>query len=143
MEVKLPKQSRKLLVALTLILLIIWGNSLLPASISGELSNWLARIFAGIPGVIEMGDGEGILRKLAHVLEFAALGATLTLVRARLNKHWSLLLLTGVTVALIDETLQLFSSGRAGMVTDIWIDMGGFCLGILTVLGVVRLWHRL
>jgi VanZ family protein len=125
----LPK--KRLFVVAIIILAIIWGNSLLPAEVSGEISNWLAKILARIPGVTEIGAEEGLLRKLAHVLEFAALGVILALLRARLKKPWSLLLLAGVTVALIDETLQLFSPGRAGMVVDIWIDMGGFCLGIL------------
>lgn len=127
----MPRLSKRLLAAVILILLIIWGNSLLPASISSEISGWLANLLAGIPGATDIGAGEGLLRKLAHVLEFAALGSILALLRERLNKPWSLLLLAGMTVALIDETLQLFSPGRAGMVADVWIDMGGFCLGVM------------
>lgn len=123
-----------------LILLIIWGNSLLPASVSSEISGWLARFLAGLPITTDIGAGEGLLRKLAHVLEFAALGVVLTLIRDRLNKPWSLLLLCGVAVALIDETIQLFSPGRAGLVADVWIDMGGFCLGVLV--SRVRPTHR-
>jgi len=132
----LPRLSKRLLAVVILILLIIWGNSLLPASVSSEISGWLARFLAGLPITTDIGAGEGLLRKLAHVLEFAALGVVLTLIRDRLNKPWSLLLLCGVAVGLIDETLQLFSPGRAAMVTDVWIDMGGFCLGVLVVLGV-------
>ena len=36
----------------------------------------------------------------------------------------------GMTTALIDETIQLFSAGRAARVTDVWIDFGGLCVGL-------------
>ena len=61
------------------LLCFIWGNSLLPGEISEQLSNGLrdllARLLPGeIPGVT---SGGGLLRKIAHFTEFAALGATL------------------------------------------------------------------
>ena len=66
-----------------------------------------------------------------HATEFALLGAELTVVlRVLWNKAGSLLALCGMSAALLDETIQLFSEGRAGMVKDIWIDLGGFCLGV-------------
>lgn len=100
--------------------------------------NLLNRGLADIAGTGMTGDS--VLRKMAHAAEFAALGVELTvLLRVLLRKEGSLLLLCGVTVALTDETIQLFVSGRAGLVKDVWIDMGGFCLGIFAVWLVRRL----
>ena len=32
-------------------------------------------------------------------------------------------------VPLIDETLQLFTPGRSGQISDVWLDMGGAAAG--------------
>ena len=58
------------------LLCFIWGNSLLPGEISGRISDavkeFLAFLLPGeVPGVT---TGGGLLRKIAHFTEFAALG---------------------------------------------------------------------
>ena len=60
------------------------------------------------------------------------LGVELTLL-LRLWQHrpWSLLVLCGMSTALFDETIQLFVAGRSGQIRDVWIDLGGFCAGVL------------
>ena len=35
--------------------------------------------------------------------------------------------------ALVDESIQLVSPGRGSLITDVWIDFGGSCIGILLV----------
>lgn len=40
--------------------------------------------------------------------------------------------------ALVDESIQLISPGRGSLVTDIWIDLGGGCIGILLMSMVYR-----
>ena len=64
---------------IAVLLLFIWGNSLMPGWISQTISDWLAGILLGTEPVGgEMAAGSGILRKLAHFTEFACLGALLT-----------------------------------------------------------------
>jgi len=47
---------------------------------------------------------------------------------------WEKLLLVGWFIPILDETLQLFSPGRASFPIDMLIDMAGY-LGALIVLG--------
>lgn len=139
--------KKKLLLIITILTIcFIWGNSLLPASISGAISEWVKNILNFmVTGSPENGmSGDGVLRKLAHASEFFALGVELTLI---LRKMWKkplhLLLLCGLSTAFIDETIQLFVEGRAGMVKDIWIDLGGFCTGALIMLLILQILKRI
>ena len=43
-------------------------------------------------------------------------------------------MLGGVLTALTDETIQLFSDGRSGQVTDVWLDSAGVLTGILVAI---------
>lgn len=138
--------KKKLLFIITILTIcFIWGNSLLPASVSGAISEWVKDIlnflFSGSPD--DGMSGDGVLRKIAHALEYTVLGVELTLiVRAMWKKPLSLLLLGGLSAAFIDETIQLFIPGRAGMVQDIWIDLGGFCTGALITLFILHIIKR-
>ena len=86
---------------------------------------------------------EGVVRKIAHAVEFCILGVLITTVLyVKLRKALSLTLLSGLSVALIDETIQLFSSGRSAMIQDIWLDFAGFILGFLIVFVIHRLSGR-
>lgn len=120
-------------------LLFIWGNSLLPASVSGAFSQWvkdLLDILVGGDGLPS--EGDGLLRKLAHFLEFTSLGLLLgwRFFMSRPNSWILPALLLGVSAACVDELLQHFSPGRAPRFTDVGIDALGVALGIgLLVLG--------
>jgi VanZ family protein len=96
---------------------------------------WCAVIFA-FSAVPSLGTGLGgwdlVLRKLAHVAEFAVLGALLA--RA-LGRTWVAFAL-GVLYAASDEVHQSFVAGRAGRPLDVAIDAGGVALGIVA-------WRRL
>ena len=75
-------------------LCFIWGNSLLPGSVSGAISGWLREFLLG--AAPEGPDtGHGILRKLAHFTEFACLGLLLCWLTGMLQRKlwplWSLL----------------------------------------------------
>lgn len=55
------------------------------------------------------------------------------------GKLWLVLQLWLITVIpLTDETIQLFSEGRAGMISDVWLDVSGAALGSLGMFGA---WH--
>jgi VanZ family protein len=114
-------------------LLFIWGNSLLPASVSAAFSRWVKELLGIMLGGIGAGaPGEGPLRKMAHFLEFASLGLLLGW-RISLSrpKFWILpTLLLGASAACVDEMLQHFSPGRAPRFADVGIDTAGILLGI-------------
>ncbi len=134
------------MVLTALMLCFIWGNSLLPESVSGAISGFAKDIINALMGTV--GDnqavlsGDGVLRKIAHGTSFAVLGVLQMLLRQDLKQHKNTLALTGLSVALIDETIQLFVNGRAGLVKDIWIDFGGFMFGCILVYGIMRLSSR-
>ena len=83
---------------------------------------------------------EAVLRKVAHFSLFFVLG---TLICALMYQYkikgiisaLSAILYSGA-VAFIDETIQLFSPGRAGRITDVLIDSSGAaCAAILFLIG--------
>lgn len=135
------KHIRLLTGLVLLTLCFIWGNSLMPGEVSGAFSDWVGSLLQHILGrAVETDAGHGVLRKLAHGTEYMALGAELAvLLGLRLKKEWSLIALGGVSTALLDETIQLFVSGRSGQIRDVWIDLGGFTVGVLLVLAAVML----
>lgn len=139
-----PSTTRqRLFAALTLFTLcFIWGNSLMPGSVSGAFSDWVGSVLNWLlGGAIDTTAGHGTLRKLAHGTEYLVFGVELTvLLRLWQAKPWSLLALYGVSAALIDETIQLFVAGRAGQIRDVWIDLGGFGTGVC--LCILAAWLR-
>ncbi len=118
---------------LLMILAFIWGNSLMPAEISNAFSEWakgiLARFLSGDSPVTE--ESSGLLRKIAHFTEFAALGICLAWRCGMLGRKQYRGFLAGVGVAAMDETIQLFVSGRSGKITDVLLDISGVLTGML------------
>lgn len=129
---------------IALLLCFIWGNSLLPGSISGAISDWvkdlLSRIFPGeVPGVT---TGGGLLRKIAHFTEFAALGASLGWLFGMLRKSKLRPLLYGFGVACVDETIQVFVPGRGPSLKDVGIDTCGVAAGMILLTFGHHLIHK-
>ncbi len=116
-------------------LVFIWGNSLLPGEISGAFSDWikgiLSRLFSGSPSEP---SGSGLLRKMAHFTEFAALGMCLAWLHGMLQKGWFRPFLWGALAACVDETIQRFVPERGPSIRDVCID----CAGVL--MGIILLW---
>ena len=133
--------QKYLIILLIITIVFIWGNSALPANVSSGISNGLMRFICSIcTSFSESGNvSDGYLRKFAHAFEFACLGAELILlIRFNLKKLMSSAILFGLSTALVDETIQLFSEGRASQVKDIWIDMLGFLIGSFIVVSVLK-----
>ena len=130
------KRLRACAFLICFLLCFIWGNSLLPGDISGAFSDWvkdiLARLLPGdVPGVT---TGGGLLRKLAHFSEFAALGMCLTWRRGMLEKKTGMALLWGFGVACVDETIQVFVPDRGPGLRDVAIDTCGVAVGMAILL---------
>ena len=123
---------------ITVLLCFIWGNSMLPGSVSGAISdavkNFLAWLMpAEIPGVT---SGGGLLRKIAHFTEFAALGACLGWWFGILEKRKIMALVYSFGAACLDETIQVFVPDRGPGLKDVAIDTCGAAVGLgLLILG--------
>lgn len=78
------------------------------------------------------------VRKLAHFVEFGALGVELGFLYARRS---AAPFLTALLVALSDETIQIFAQ-RGSQVKDVWLDFSGASTGIVVSLLFLHLLRR-
>lgn len=74
---------------------------------------------------------ETIIRKGAHFTEYFILGMLMsqTVKEAKSKRRVLLPWVAGTLVACCDETIQLFSDGRAGRVADVLLDSSGVLCG--------------
>jgi VanZ family protein len=97
---------------------------------------WAAVIFA-LSSIPSLGTGLGlwdlVLRKLAHLSEFAILGFLLARALPSLPAF-----AIGVAFAVSDEVHQHFVEGRAGTPVDVAIDAVGVLAGIVALRRVAR-----
>lgn len=113
-------------------LTFIWGNSLLPGDVSGAFSDWVKSLLAHLlPAGPEEDTGSGLLRKLAHFTEFAALGMCLAWLHGMLGKGKLRPYLWGTLAAAADETIQRFVPDRGPSIRDVCIDSAGVLTGII------------
>ena len=110
------------------LLVFIWGNSLLPAEISQAFSDWVKELLSASRG--GSGSGSGLLRKIAHFTEFAALGFFLGWRSGMLHKQKQFPFLWGAAAACVDESIQLFTPGRSSQVSDVLLDSCGAAAGL-------------
>ena len=130
--IRTDKRIRLCCCLIAALLIFIWGNSLMPGWISQIFSDWLAGILLGTKPIDgEMAAGSGLLRKLAHFTEFAALGMCLAWLHGMLQKGKFRPFLWGVLAAAADETIQCFVPERGPGVKDVCIDAAGVLTGII------------
>jgi VanZ family protein len=101
---------------------------------------WAALIFAlsSIPSLSTgLGLWDTVLRKGAHITEYAVLGALLL----RALSDPAAALVAGIAYATSDEIHQHFVRGRHASPVDVGIDTVGLLLGILA-LRRARAWTR-
>ena len=121
---------------LVLTVAFILGNSLKTATESsaqsGKVQAFLQEtanaIFPNNPPTVT----SNFVRKAAHFCEFALLGfiAYFTYISYADNKKFLFtVLLFGLLIAILDETVQLFVSGRVGQVKDVLLDFCGHFIG--------------
>lgn len=95
----------------------------------GPVVVWAGVIFAfsSIPSLSSgLGPWDLLLRKAAHVVEFAILGALLA--RALSSYAWAIV--AGSLYAVTDEVHQLFVQGRTGSPVDWALDTVGVAAGV-------------
>ncbi len=124
------------LVAMAVMVLFIWGNSLVPGTESGGLSLSVVstiRDALDALGIPSAWVTNFLVRKAAHFTEYAVLG--ILAARAFNLRHGApaarILFACAVLVLVpsIDETIQLFVAGRSGQVTDVLLDCCGAATG--------------
>lgn len=124
-----------------LLIAYIFIHSLTPADISqeesGAVTGWLSYIFS-------FKLDENLVRKLAHFIEFTALGIITTLtVYSYCHKVMGgvyFKLFVCLATAVCDEAIQLNVDGRSGQVSDILLDFSGCLFGLIItsiVIGIV------
>ena len=121
-------------ILIVLNLALIWGNSMLTGLSSEAVSGGILALLGRFLPVLLTEAGHTLLRKAAHFSEFALLGLLYCgrhrLVKGEAPVH---LMGFGLAVACIDETIQIFTPGRASSLIDVWIDASGFALGLLLI----------
>ena len=127
-------KKRILSILILLNLALIWGNSMLTGLSSEAVSGGILAFLGRSLPVLLTEAGHTLLRKAAHFSEFALLGLLYCgrhrLVKGEAPVH---LMGFGLAVACIDETIQIFTPGRASSLIDVWIDASGFALGLLLI----------
>ena len=129
--------------ALIACIVFIFSNSMAVAAVSEQSSGRVLHLMQAVlrrlghPALAERLTMH-IVRKLAHFCEYALEGFLLMLCMRVYSRHplrhITVPMLGSVLTALTDETIQLFSDGRSGQVTDVWLDSAGAMTGILTAL---------
>ena len=118
-----------LLIATGLVTAFIFLQSLLPQGQSAQESGWFTEhIVNPLFRLLGMElTGDSIVRKIAHVTEFAVLSVLLVFCfRGQIIKSAGL----GFTAAFLDESIQLLSD-RGALISDVWIDLIGVAAGSL------------
>ena len=136
-------------ILVVLVILFIWDNSLQNDISSDGLSltitQWLSPILykLGITG--DMWSLNRIVRKLAHVFEFAVLGGCLYVALHQFNREYAGLkvIAIGLVIAILDECLQLTSIGRHASIRDVAIDTAGVIIGVAVVQVILSIYRRI
>ena len=137
-------KKRILSILILLNLALIWGNSMLTGLSSEAVSGGILALLGRFLPVLLTEAGHTLLRKAAHFSEFALLGL-LYCGRHRLARQETPLHLMGfgLAVACIDETIQIFTPGRASSLIDVWIDTSGFALGLAVILTAYKIYNKI
>ena len=144
------RTNRTLRVIVTLLyILFIFSNSMQNADTSSRESGAVLAFLIKAVGNLPLIRGlltEYLIRKSAHFLEYSLLGILYAWVlaperrdgyrtggRRRPENLLTDRLLPAAFLTLLipflDESIQLFSSGRSGQISDVWLDMSGILFG--------------
>lgn len=133
-------------ILLVLYILFVFSNSLTPAELSSEKSSYVLQLihktFDGI-GVSAPWLTEHVIRKAAHFGEYTVMGILLFQSMSCLwqmgERRYMIHEAAAFFIPFMDETLQLFTEGRSGQLSDVWLDMSGIVFGTVLFLSVKRI----
>lgn len=151
MEPKASLRFRIIVIVLTVLMMTFaFVHSAMPASVSADESagvlDFIYHIFMSLGITAELTDH--IIRKLAHFSEFSVMGALLmtcayAFSRLRPIRYLFQVLFAGLAAAVCDETIQLFSEGRSGQITDVLLDFSGVVTGALCMLAFFAVYRHI
>lgn len=123
---------------------LIFVNSSLPMSESGRLSKTAADYVVWAGDILQINfdrNLEHYLRKLAHFTAFALEGFFLckafSSFKASNRLATGYILFFGLFIAVVDEYIQSFASGRMASVNDVLLDFSG----VFTMWLAYRIWY--
>jgi VanZ family protein len=105
----------------------------MPAELSHAMSEWVKGLIKPFlsEGAPVIQEDNALVRKIAHFLEFAALGFCIAWRRGMLRKSPIPGFFAGTAAAILDETIQLFVPNRGPGVLDVVLDSSGVLAGML------------
>lgn len=111
------------------------------AGLTSVVNSWLSTIG------INFQLANGFLRKFAHFFEYAVLGGFTACVAWTYvhtpKKHIFKMMFVCLATAVADEFIQLYSPGRAGLITDVVLDFSGALSGILIMLLLFFIYRKI
>lgn len=139
LERKKEKYTPLLIYAIVTILWVgvIFSFSLQTGDESSELSGGIVDMIVNFlfpNGFAYMDLLEFLIRKCAHFTEYFILGVLVlqTLKQTRCPRKVLVCALFCICVASCDESIQLFTGGRSGQITDVMLDSTGAVCGCVT-----------
>jgi VanZ family protein len=113
---------------------------MVPATVSAQESGWMLEVLRRALALLRLPEAltDHVVRKTAHFTEYLILGmlGSAALRPWADSAHRLGTALLCIMVPLVDETIQLFVSGRSGQISDVWLDVAGFSSGFLVILFV-------
>lgn len=135
---------------LNLILLILWMivifvMSSFDASQSGSQSGFIVSLINKVLRVENVELLGIIIRKLAHLTEYAILGILMIncLKDYKIRKYLLISVILCFLYACTDEFHQTFIPGRSGNIIDVMIDTTGSFIGIIMYYLIFKKWKKL
>ena len=141
-------RAKKILIVIDILLILatvafIISNSAMPAEKSNSTSEGVTdKVVENVKPLKDAIEQEKVnkedvhegVRKIAHVLEYALLGAELMALLLLIfstdsMKRLIYILFFGLALAVCDESVQKLTN-RTSSTTDVMIDFGGLCIGI-------------
>ncbi len=146
----MKRRERGIRIALAaLMLLFIWGHSMMPASVSGRESEWVRELLEPLLALLQRGffhlglelEPSTLVRKLAHFTEFMVLGFLVGLMLERPEGKTRFFPAEGICLAAacMDEFIQRFVPGRGPGLKDVLIDFSGATVGVCLAMAAICL----
>ena len=125
-------------------------HSLMPAEKSSMESGSVFQLLNALMSRLNIGIEltEHFVRKLAHFSEYTVIGmlaatCAYSFDRPKPYRYSVYVLFTGLATAVADETIQLFSEGRSGQISDVLIDFSGVVTGMLIMMLCFKLYIQI
>lgn len=142
------KKSRYVYLTIAIIItILIFSNSLMPATVSSGQSGFVVTLLKNVLQFFKINtdniDLSLLIRKGAHFTQFFMFGLFWFLYFYTSNKEpyepFILTLNYGLLTAMTDEFIQYFIPGRAAQVVDVFIDLLGVVAFLMLALIIISL----